>query len=95
MPKVAAFEINGLELRFYSFDHNPPHFHVIKPGDWEIVVNILSTTEDTLDGRVRWSKRSGQPSAAVQRQIAQRVAGSRQQLLEEWESKVQVSEGGR
>ncbi|MBA2663238.1 MAG: DUF4160 domain-containing protein [Bradymonadaceae bacterium] len=38
MGKVDSFAIPGLELLFYSSDHPPPHFHVRKPGEWEIRV---------------------------------------------------------
>jgi hypothetical protein len=36
VPKVDAFSVAGLVLRFYSNDHMPPHFHAEKPGRWEV-----------------------------------------------------------
>lgn len=49
MSKVAAFLIDGVELWFRSADHEPPHFHVRKAGEWEIKVHILTTTSDRLE----------------------------------------------
>ena len=40
MGRVDAFALPGLELFFPSDDHPPPHFHVLKPGAWEIKVVI-------------------------------------------------------
>lgn len=36
MPKVACFKIPGLSCWFWSNDHDPPHFHAKKEGEWEI-----------------------------------------------------------
>jgi hypothetical protein len=33
VPKVSAISLGGLDLRFYSSDHLPPHFHAIGPGE--------------------------------------------------------------
>ena len=88
MGKVDAFSIDGLRLWFNSSDHRPPHFHVKKPGDWEIRVFILTTQENSLDFNIKvlFSKR--QPTSAEQKKIANLVVTHREALLEEWETKV-------
>jgi hypothetical protein len=40
MPKVACFEIVGLTCWFWSNDHDPPHFHVKRQGEWEYKVDF-------------------------------------------------------
>jgi len=39
---------------FHSDDHGPPHVHVRRPGEWEIRVNLLLTTEAHLEFTVKW-----------------------------------------
>lgn len=34
MAKIDCFAIAGLEFWFWSNDHNPPHFHVKRAGEW-------------------------------------------------------------
>jgi len=41
VANVSAFEISGLKSWFWSNDHEPPHFHVKKTGEWEIKVSFL------------------------------------------------------
>lgn len=43
MGRVQAFSIPGLDCWFPSLDHDPPHFHVRRPGEWEIRVRIMTT----------------------------------------------------
>ena len=41
MAIVRAFEIPGLTLWFWSNDHEPPHFHAKRRGEWEVKVHFL------------------------------------------------------
>lgn len=41
MARVRAFEIDGLVLWFFSYDHDPPHFHAKRAGEWEVRVYFL------------------------------------------------------
>ncbi len=41
MPPTITFELNGLVLRIFQGDHNPPHFHVIGP-DVDFSVEIAT-----------------------------------------------------
>ena len=97
MPKVEAFHIEGLQLKFNSLDHMMPHLHVIKPGGkWEIRVYFLSCTDGYLN--YDYKKPPNPPSgfrgitAKEKGQILEKVLEKRTQLLSEWEKKVNVTE---
>lgn len=90
VAKVSAFGIPGLDLWFNSNDHLPPHFHAEQPGDWEVRVLFLREPTEMID--VRWQNRS--PKASTLRELCDAAEVYRQQLLEEWEQKVSVTEPG-
>jgi hypothetical protein len=49
MGLVKAFVVPGYELRMYSNDHAPPHFHVAPNAlNFELRVYFLETTADRL-----------------------------------------------
>ena len=81
MPKVACFEIPGLSCWFWSNDHDPPHFHAKKVGEWEIRVKF---TEDQMFESV-WGE---EPSGKLLRQLRKAVKDNRDDLLAEWEANV-------
>jgi 8-oxo-dGTP pyrophosphatase MutT (NUDIX family) len=83
MPKVACFEIPGLYCWFWSSDHNPPHFHVKREGEWEIKVNFAEGEEEMFE--LQWGDA---PSARVLRDLAKNVKQNRFKLLAECEAKV-------
>ena len=80
MPKVKCFEIPGLYCWFWSNDHDPPHFHVKKNGEWELTVKFLENSMFEM----KWGK---EPKAKVLRKIAANVIANRVALLLEWEDK--------
>ncbi len=41
MGELAAFSIEGMKIWFWSKDHNPPHFHVKRDGQYEYRVFFL------------------------------------------------------
>jgi hypothetical protein len=41
MAVIKAFSIAGMKLWFYSNDHEPPHFHAKRNGEWEMRVKFL------------------------------------------------------
>ena len=84
MPKVACFKLPGLTCWFWSNDHDPPHFHVKREGEWEIKVHF---TEGVA--RMFERKWGDAPQAKVLREIAKIVQEKRAQLLAEWEANVQ------
>jgi hypothetical protein len=83
MPKVDCFDIPGLVCWFWSNDHNPPHFHVQREGDWELKVQFLAGEGDMFE--LQWGT---SPKAKVLRQIAGAVQANRAALLAEWQAKV-------
>ncbi len=86
MGKVDAFQLDGLVLLFYSNDHLPPHFHVIKRGSWEIRVYLLATTQQELSFDLKWG---AGPSGRDQQRLRVAVDAHRAALLAEWEAKVE------
>ena len=92
MPLVEAFSLDGVELWFNSADHEPAHFHVRRPGLWEIRVSILATTEDELAFRERWPRYGARVSGRLQKRLRRLVVRHRVALLAEWEQKVFVRE---
>ena len=85
LGKVESFAIGGLDLWFNSHDHGPPHFHVRRPGEWEIRVYFLSGTENALDFDMKWGR---EPSRTYIRTFTHHVVTKRAALLEEWEQEV-------
>ena len=85
LGRVDVFVIAGLDLWFNSHDHGPPHFHARRPGEWEIRVYFLSSTEERLDFEVRWGR---EPPGAYVRTLTEHVTTGRAELLNEWEQKV-------
>ena len=83
MAKVTCFEIPGLTCWFWSNDHDPPHFHVKREGEWELKVNFAEG--ESLMFEPVWGDG---PKSRVRREIARKVEENRVQLLAEWEAKV-------
>jgi len=83
MPKVDCFEIPGLEFWFWSNDHDPPHFHAKKIGEWEIKVYFAKAAAEMIEQV--WGKG---PSGKVLRDLKKLVEDHRAELLAEWEAKV-------
>lgn len=83
MPKVACFQIAGLNCWFWSNDHDPPHFHVKRDGEWELKVKFAEGEEEMFE--LQWGDT---PGARVLRDLAINVKKNRVKLLEEWEAKV-------
>ena len=85
MPHIAAFNLAGLTMDFYTNDHDPPHFHVIKAGHWKIKVHFTQCTERYLDYILLVDKR-GSPDSKTLRMILRQVLAHQHELLEEWEA---------
>jgi len=80
MPKVKCFEIPGLYCWFWSNDHDPPHFHAKRNGEWELTVKFLEGGDSMFE--MKWGKT---PKAKVLREIAANAIANRNVLLLEWE----------
>jgi hypothetical protein len=84
LPVVAAFTIDGLRMWFWSNDHIPMHFHVERPGEWEIAVDIMGSVTE-LSYTVKWG--SG-PNGSLRAQLLAQVNTHRVALVLEWSAKV-------
>jgi hypothetical protein len=79
MAKVAAFEIPGLSIWFWSNDHEPPHFHVKRRGEWEVKVSFL------LDGNNMIEVVNGKPGSKTLKDIIKLTESHRVELLQQWQ----------
>ena len=83
MAKVKCFEIEGLFCWFWPMDHEPPHFHAKRKGEWEIRVKF--TEQGAAMFEVKWGV---PPKSKVLKALANAVRMHRMALLEEWEKNV-------
>jgi hypothetical protein len=83
MPKVACFAIPGLTCWFWSNDHEPPHFHVKRDGEWELKIKFAEGEAQMFELRC-----GDAPKTRVLREIAEKVRENRMELLAEWEANV-------
>ena len=83
MARVDCFDIPGLVCWFWSNDHNPPHFHAKRQGEWEVKVNFHSIEDEMIE--LIWGD---EPKAKMLRQIAAAAIVNRAGLLAEWQAKV-------
>src|ERR1700677_2081189 len=67
MPKVACFAIPGLTCWFWSNDHEPPHFHVKRDGEWELKIKFAEGEAQMFE--LRWGDA---PKTRVLREIAEK-----------------------
>ncbi|MGO8751006.1 MAG: DUF4160 domain-containing protein [Thermoguttaceae bacterium] len=81
MATVRAFRIDGLKLWFWSDDHEPPHFHAKKSGEWEVKIHFLLRPDEMIE--VKWAEK--RPSASFLKQLRTLASEQRTALLEEWE----------
>ena len=56
MATVAAFRIEGLKLWFWSQDHEPPHFHAKRAGEWEVKVQFMLAPANMIEVEC-WSRK--------------------------------------
>jgi hypothetical protein len=95
VSKVSAFQVSGMRCVFRANDHHPPHFHVIKPGRWEIRVNFLATTDQELDYNFKYPRNPGKGEGSSKeeiRELREKVVKYRKLLGKEWRCKVNIGE---
>jgi hypothetical protein len=90
MARLTCFEIAGMHLWFYSNDHEPPHFHVKRKGEWEYRVNFLRTAGGMFE--VIWSRKKAQMSKSDRQLLEQMIEQHRFEILREWEEKMNMHE---
>ncbi len=86
MPRVGAFQIDGLILWFWSDDHEPPHFNAKRNGEWEAKVHFMRPKEQMLE--IVWSERSIRGNH--RRELCRLAEQHRLALLQQWE---EIQEG--
>ncbi len=89
LATVTAFQIPGLKIWFWSNDHEPPHFHVKRRGEWEVKVTFMLAPSEMIEvlGSVKPSQR--QLKALTELAVAYRL-----ELLEQWQQ-IRESEASR
>jgi hypothetical protein len=90
MAKLKCLAIAGMELWFYSNDHEPPHFHAKRKGEWEYRVNFLRAVDQMLE--LVWAAKKTQMSKPDRKLLEQMVDEHRLEILREWEEKVNRDE---
>jgi len=76
-PSSLIHEGNGFVIRMYSYDHNPPHFHVLLRSDTsESQAKVEVATLDTLAGHL---------PPAIRRTVKEWAKNHRQELSRNWE----------
>lgn len=81
MATVRAFSIPGWKLWFFSNDHEPPHFHAKRAGEWEARVWFLLEQAEMIE--VVWEEK--RPGTRTLKLLIQLAEEHRLELLEEWE----------
>jgi len=81
MAIVRAFSIEGLKSWFWSADHDPPHFHAKRSGDWEVKVHFMEAPSAMIE--VKWANK--QPSRNALKELTSLAEAHRAELLEQWE----------
>jgi Domain of unknown function (DUF4160) len=90
MAKLTCFAIAGMRLWFYSNDHEPPHFHAKRRGEWEYKVNFMLPPDEMFE-LIRSTKKA-QLSRGDRKLLEQMVEQHRFEILREWEAKVNPHE---
>jgi len=88
MATVTAFEIVGLKIWFWSNDHEPPHFHAKRSGEWEVKIKFMLDPSEMVE--VKWSKKT--PPKSVLNKLTSMAKAHRVELLEQWQA-IRDSEG--
>jgi hypothetical protein len=79
MAKVTAFTIPGLTIWFWSNDHEPPHFHVKRRGEWVVKVKFLLNAVNMIEVV------GGKPKSKALKQIIKLTEKHRSELFEQWQ----------
>jgi hypothetical protein len=85
MGKVGCFDLEGVYCWFNSLEHRPPHFHARRKGQWHVRVFFLNTESEMIE---RAKGPEGRMSKNDRNALCAKARRNREQLLEEWEEKV-------
>jgi Domain of unknown function (DUF4160) len=93
LGRIEEFSFQELRAFFRSNDHRPPHFHVKKPGRWEIGVCILTSSKNRLDYSFKFPKNiSVTLTSQEEKAILGFITSNREKLLLDWQTQVCVKE---
>lgn len=81
MATIEAFRIEHLKLWFWSNDHEPPHFHAKRAGEWEVKVHFLLEPCEMIE--VEWAKKN--VPGKVLKNLTALAEEHRTELLAQWE----------
>jgi hypothetical protein len=70
----------------YSNDHEPPHFHAKRKGEWEYRINFLQSRNEMFE--LIWATKKARMSRADRELLQDIVEEHRFEILGEWEQKV-------
>jgi hypothetical protein len=79
--------IDGMEVKFYSNDHMPPHFHVQRKGEWKITVRFLTSNSKLLDYTLDWKKTKEGPNRSDIERIINYIIINRDSIVAKWNVK--------
>ena len=82
MATVEAFEIDGLKIWFWSNDHEPPHFHAKRNGEWEVKVCFMLDQSEMIEVEA-WSKKT--PPKKTLKELTSNAENHRVDLLKQWQ----------
>lgn len=83
MATVQAFQVEGLKIWFWSNDHEPPHFHAKRSGEWEVKVRFMLDPSEMIEVE-SWSKKS--PPKKGLKELTSLAAKHRVELLTQWQA---------
>lgn len=81
MATVQAFSRPGWRLWFWSNDHEPPHFHAKRAGEWEVKVHFLLPPAEMIEEV--WTRKK--PSRKSLQELCALAERHRAALLRQWE----------
>lgn len=91
MPQKAIrqlpLRIEGMEVKFYSNDHTPEHFHVHRIDQWKMKVYFLTSNSRYLDYILQWKKTKEGPSHSDIKRIINYIVRYEELIIKKWNSK--------
>lgn len=91
MGKLECLSFPGWEAWINSDDHDPPHFHLEKPGEWLVKVFFMRSP---LEFEYVYQAKKRGLSGKERKRIAQAVEEHRAALYAEWLEKALVKDPG-
>jgi hypothetical protein len=88
MPRLKAFELDQYDLRIFTNDHNPPHFHLSDYGEtFELRIYFMDVSPGVLAADVVYPRTANVVSllrGAKRAELIELVLQHQDELLAEW-----------